>query len=265
MGALISEKVACARSGRIVLQDLSFSADFGSLLAIEGPNGSGKSTLLRVLCGLLSPSSGRIFFHLPSSHSHWAEWGAFEEFRKLMRSFCINADTEGTSCPAPSSLLQSISHYSGHQDGLRASWTVSENLIFWNKLYTGGQSSLLSACVQKGSFPETGSLETVLQRLDLSFSAEIPVSCLSAGQRRRLSFARLLLTPRPLWLLDEPEASLDRKGKELLTGLMQAQLDKGGLIFVATHSRFAVSPQERVQLVPEGRRSRSNAQCSLSS
>ena len=64
---------------------------------------------------------------------------------------------------------------------------------------------------------------------------DIPAGYLSAGQKRRLGLARLLLAERPIWLLDEPTASLDRAAQETLTGAVNAHLARGGMVVAATH------------------------------
>lgn len=120
-------------------------------------------------------------------------------------------------------------HYLGHHDALKTSLSVSENLAFWVE-YLGGQRGTVAAA-----------LETV----GLAPLAGLPAAYLSAGQRRRLSIARLAAIERPLWLLDEPTSALDVQSQERLAGLMQAHLGKGGLIVAATHGPLGlVAPRE---------------------
>jgi heme exporter protein A len=64
---------------------------------------------------------------------------------------------------------------------------------------------------------------------------------LSAGQRRRLSIARLLTVQRPVWLLDEPTNALDTAGQKLFASLMSGHLARGGLIIAATHTPLGVT------------------------
>lgn len=110
-------------------------------------------------------------------------------------------------------------HYVGHANGVKASLTVKENAHFWAR-FLGG---------------DVGAIEAVLDGLHLADIAEVPAGYLSAGQKRRLGLARLLLAERPLWLLDEPTAALDVASQALLAGLMQRHLDAGGLLIAATH------------------------------
>lgn len=112
-----------------------------------------------------------------------------------------------------------VSHYVGHQDALKAALTVGENAHFWTT-YLGG--------------PETG-IAPALERVGLGGLAGVPARYLSAGQRRRLALARLLLARRPLWLMDEPTSSLDTAGQALFAALATAHLEAGGLLVAATH------------------------------
>jgi heme exporter protein A len=111
------------------------------------------------------------------------------------------------------------SHYLGHHDALKPSLSVAENLVFWARyLGTGGMRP-------------AEALETV----GLATLAALPAGYLSAGQRRRLSVARLLAAHRPIWLLDEPTSALDAAAQARLADIMRRHLAGGGLILAATH------------------------------
>lgn len=112
-------------------------------------------------------------------------------------------------------------HYFGHLDGLKSALSVRENLTFFKQLY-GASSSLLS-------------VEDALQTVALSHAISLPVAYLSAGMRKRVALARLLLNQRPLWLLDEPTSALDTQSQERLGVMMQDHLSSGGMIIAATH------------------------------
>lgn len=120
-------------------------------------------------------------------------------------------------------------HFLGHRDGLKPSLTVKENLEFWRH-FLGGERGL--------------STEQSLDASDIADLADLPASYLSAGQRRRLALARLVVTRRPIWLLDEPTSTLDAHAQALLAGLMTRHLQTGGLIVAATHDTLGISARE---------------------
>lgn len=119
-------------------------------------------------------------------------------------------------------------HYLGHLDALKPSLTVTENLGFWID-YLGGDPARLG---------------TALEAVALDDLADLPAGYLSAGQRRRLSIARLVAVARPVWLLDEPTSALDVASQERLAGLMRAHLAGGGLILAATHGPLGLDTRE---------------------
>jgi heme exporter protein A len=116
------------------------------------------------------------------------------------------------------------SHYLGHQDALKPALSVRENLHFWIGFLGGKVAETVPA----------------LEAVGLDALADLPAAYLSAGQRRRLSIARLLAVKRPVWLLDEPMSTLDDAAQERLAGLMRAQLTGGGLILAATHGALGI-------------------------
>jgi heme exporter protein A len=124
--------------------------------------------------------------------------------------------------------LPEQAHYLGHRDPLKPALSVTENLAFWRD-YLGG-----------AAFDPAESLAAV----GLDHAARLPAAYLSAGQRRRLSVARLLSVKRPVWLLDEPTSALDAAGQNLLTALMGDHLARGGLIVAATHAPLGISARE---------------------
>ncbi len=113
-------------------------------------------------------------------------------------------------------------HLLGHQDGLKTARTAAEELNFWS-VWLGG-----------------GDMAAAIERLDLAPLLALEVRKLSAGQRRRLSLARLLAAPRPLWLLDEPLAPLDAGRRTRFGEVMQAHLDGGGMILAAVHDPLPI-------------------------
>ena len=124
--------------------------------------------------------------------------------------------------------LPEQAHYLGHRDALKPALSVHENLQFWRD-FLGG----------KPSDPAES-----LGRVGLAHAAHLPAAYLSAGQRRRLSLARLLVVSRPVWLLDEPTTALDATGQDMIAGLMREHLASGGLIVAATHAPLGLASRE---------------------
>jgi len=119
-------------------------------------------------------------------------------------------------------------HYLGHRDAMKPALSVLENLAFWRDFLGGEASNAAESLVAVG----------------LGHAAHSPAAYLSAGQRRRLSIARLLAVRRPIWLLDEPTSALDIAGQDLFTTLMRDHLARGGLIIAATHAPLGVEARE---------------------
>ena len=119
-------------------------------------------------------------------------------------------------------------HYLGHANGLKLSLSAGENLRFYAAWGGGG-----------GATPEEA-----LAAVGLGHLIDIPTNVLSAGQRRRVALARLLVASRSLWLLDEPATALDAASEDWLAGLLRAHLARGGLLMAAIHSPLDVSARE---------------------
>ena len=200
---LSAMNVSVERGGRRVVEGISFALWPGEALVITGPNGAGKSTLLRCLAGLLPHASGTI--KRPSS----------------------DPDSEDENA-------NTLIHYVGHAESLKASLTAVENLEFWSAML-GTQA--------KGLTPEEA-----LKRFGLNHIADLPASYLSAGQKRRVSLARLLVARRMLWLLDEPLTALDVGSQKVLTQLMDEHLQAGGMIIAATHAPLDLKNIREMQL-----------------
>ena len=124
--------------------------------------------------------------------------------------------------------LPEQTHYLGHRDALKPALSVNENLSFWRD-FLGGEPSDVGK-----------SLATV----GLDHALHLPAAYLSAGQRRRLSIARLLAVRRPVWLLDEPTNALDAAGQSMFAALMGDHLSRGGLIVAATHAPLGIAARE---------------------
>lgn len=195
---LTASDLACVRGGRQVFRDVSFAVGASETLLVTGPNAAGKSSLLRIVAGLIRPQQGRLELE--------------------------GADSELT--------VGEQAHYLGHQDALKPSLSVAENLAFWAAFLGGGGA--------KGG--------AALAAVGLDGLAHLPAVYLSAGQRRRLSLARLLAVERPIWLLDEPASALDVSGQAMLAELMRAHLARDGLILAATHGPLGLDGAQELKL-----------------
>ena len=184
--------LACHRGGRDVFAGLNFAVAAGEVLAVTGRNGAGKSSLLRTIVGLVRPARGKLMLE--------------------------GGDPELT--------VAEQAHYLGHQDALKPSLTVAENLRFW----TGFLGS------------EPADIDPALTAVGLDDLADLPAAYLSAGQRRRLSIARLVAVKRPIWLLDEPTNSLDTAAQNQLVALLRAHVADGGIVMAATHGPIGHEP-----------------------
>lgn len=107
--------------------------------------------------------------------------------------------------------------YAAHADGLKGALSVAENLSFWAQVFGGG------------------GIGAALSAMDLAPLADRPAAALSAGQKRRLGLARLLVARRPLWVLDEPTVSLDAASVARFADMMRGHLAGGGAALIATH------------------------------
>ncbi len=110
----------------------------------------------------------------------------------------------------------------GHHDGIKHQWTPAENLTFFTRFYGHGE------------------MEQTLHRMGLKRVRDLPAQYLSAGQKKRVALARLVLSGRPLWLLDEPLSSLDTAGRTLTAELVAEHCAAGGMVFAATHEPLGV-------------------------
>jgi heme exporter protein A len=127
----------------------------------------------------------------------------------------------------PEASLGEQAHGLGHADALKGALTAGENLEFWAGVL-GGDSRRPAWLAALG-------------RLGLAHVADFPVRALSAGQKRRVALARLLVARRSLWLLDEPTTALDAAAQGLFAEVMREHLESGGLIIAATHAPLGLS------------------------
>ena len=113
-------------------------------------------------------------------------------------------------------------HFIGHAPGVKPAQTAAQDLSFWRRFYGG-----------------RGDVDAALDQVGLAARGDQSAGSLSAGQRKRLALARLLVAPRALWVLDEPEASLDSQGGGLLGRLFESHRAQGGLVIASAHGGLA--------------------------
>lgn len=128
--------------------------------------------------------------------------------------------------------LAEISHLVGHRDGLKTALTARENLAFARDVLGDAAATPDEALAVVG----------------LGHAAELPAGYLSAGQRRRVALARLLVSRRPYWLLDEPLSALDTASQVMVAGLMRDHLAEGGAILAATHGPLGIEGAREVRI-----------------
>lgn len=122
-------------------------------------------------------------------------------------------------------------HYVGHANALKRETSVREHLHYWAGVFGGSSSE-----------------DFVAQTLDLARVIALPVRVLSQGQARRLALARLIVAPRPIWLLDEPAAALDDAGKAVLNALIASHRASGGIVVAAVHEPLGPQPTQTLRV-----------------
>lgn len=190
--------LALARGGLVLARGISFELEAGEALVVTGPNGAGKSTLLRTLAGFLPAGAGEITL-------------------------------SGAADDAPANGLM---HYLAHADGLKPALTVRENLDFWAAMLASDTTPGVAAAPRQAGKPAVQALDAFA----LGHVIDTPAGYLSAGQKRRVALARLLVVHRPVWLLDEPATALDVAAQGRLADVMAAHRASGGIVIAATHA-----------------------------
>ena len=133
----------------------------------------------------------------------------------------------GEALPAARESYFSEMVFAGHADGLKSGLTPLENL----QCNLSDKSVTVEECV------------AVLARTGLAGKEDLPCRVLSAGQRRRVVLARLLLSDAVLWILDEPLTALDASGRDLVATLIAEQVQCGGSVIYSTHQPLPISAQ----------------------
>ena len=128
--------------------------------------------------------------------------------------------------------VASAAHYLGHLNAMKPTLTLQENLAFWREFCGDAELGVNAA------------LETV----GLRAIGHLPYGYLSTGQRRRAAIARLLVSRRPVWLLDEPTAGLDSASEIRFADLMRDHLAEGGIILAATHLPLGLANAKQMEM-----------------
>jgi heme exporter protein A len=156
----------------------------------------------------------------------------------LLRALCgflpVEAGDFALEGGDPERTVGEQAHYLGHLDALKGALTAGENLAFWAGAL-GGEASREAS-------------RDALARVGLSHVIDFPARALSAGQKRRVALARLLVAHRPLWLLDEPTTALDATSQAAFAAIMRTYLDEAGIIVAATHASLGLAGARELRL-----------------
>lgn len=127
-------------------------------------------------------------------------------------------------------------HYLGHRNAMKAELSVHENLTFWQQFFGHSPQG------------ESLSVDEAADAVGLSDITHLPFGYLSAGQQRRMAFAKLLVSFRPVWILDEPTAALDVSAERVFTGLIESHLRNGGILIGATHQPLGLENAQELKM-----------------
>ena len=200
--------LSCLRGERRLFSDVAFELAPGEWLHVQGENGAGKTTLLRALVGLAQPDEGEI---------RWrgAPIGKLgEDYRREML-------------------------YLGHHGAVKEELTPLENLRLAAALDGRPPAELFRWTLDR-KLDDRDTIAT-LHRFGLKGREELPVRCLSAGQKRRVLLARLVTRNAALWVLDEPFTALDVKAIEMLSALIGEHLAQGGMAILTSHQAMPMA------------------------
>ena len=199
---LVAKDLEYRRDDRVLFSELNLEIQPGQAIQIEGSNGSGKTTLLRILCGLIMPDHGHIF------------WGD-EDIQHNRHDYVKNLA------------------YIGHHNGIKEDSTALENLILSRAL--SGTDARMS--------PNQALLSVGLRGYDHQLCRT-----LSAGQKRRVALARLLINPSMLWILDEPFTAIDQTGMEELEAIITEHVSAGGMVILTSHHKLNLTDLSSINL-----------------
>lgn len=196
----------------MLFQNICFSLDSGDVLHLTGANGTGKSSFLRILAGALPVVAGNVL------------WEGHDFLENGLQSHA----TRFAFLPPDDKSLKSME-------------TVGEVLKFWHTFSaTPAQAGVRSLKEPDSRLRGGGDVcESALQKMNILSLKDTPIRHLSAGQKRRVSLARIFLRPVPLWLLDEPLNALDTEAQELFLHALDDHCQQGGIAVIAGHQPLA--------------------------
>ncbi|MEO1918598.1 MAG: heme ABC exporter ATP-binding protein CcmA [Paracoccaceae bacterium] len=145
----------------------------------------------------------------------------------ILNGIALDKDVDG---------VQEQIAFSGHLDAIKPQLTVGENLTFWARLFEGG------------------SVDNAVDQFALAEIWDRPAHACSAGQKRRLGLARLVVSGRVLWLLDEPTVSLDTETTARFADIIKAHCAGGGMALIATHIELGLEGARVIALDPTNMR-----------
>ncbi|TWF50212.1 heme ABC exporter ATP-binding protein CcmA [Neorhizobium alkalisoli] len=128
------------------------------------------------------------------------------------------------------------SHYLGHRNAMKTELSVTENLSFWRDFFSRRNDN------------RSLSVGEAADAVGLGGIAHLPFGYLSAGQQRRMAFAKLLVSWRPVWILDEPTAALDVSAESVFTTLIKSHLKDGGIVLAATHQPLGLEKARELKM-----------------
>ncbi len=189
VSVLEAHDLKCVKGSTELFSNVHLELESGEALVVEGSNGSGKTSLLRILCGFNYPADGEITWNGESVEGH-------------------------------DNYQQQIS-YIGHASGVKLDLTVTENLVFAQRLV--------------GSDRTEAEIKEIIRAVGLFKQRNILTRKLSAGQKRRVALARLQLEERQLWILDEPLTALDKDFVAEFEMVLKNHLEQKGMLIVTIH------------------------------
>tara|TARA_B100000029_G_scaffold316368_1_gene308773 strand:- start:14521 stop:15126 length:606 start_codon:yes stop_codon:yes gene_type:complete len=188
------KNISCIRGNKLLFKNINFKLNNKDLLVIKGSNGSGKTSLLKVLSGLIKPLSGNIIIKEKNINKIKDEYFKYIE-------------------------------YIGHENAIKSSLTVKENLDFYLKIKKNLSKK---------------NLDKAIKIFDLKKILDIRAEHLSSGEKRRVSLSKLILSNNKIWFLDEPTTGLDKKNFSNFLKILKKHLNSNGLAIIATHDDIKI-------------------------